>query len=351
LAELSLFYDAVLQDDGTYDRAYTSADWAKYFENIFRNGVMMSVGEALRVTAADSVGMRVVVKAGSASLKGYQYINTSAFAVPIDVASSTQDRTDSIVVRHDLNARQAYVAVKKGNVSVERSTEVYEIQLATVKVPRNSSGISADLITDKRPDAKVCGYSTPFANVSVSGLEAQYEAMLKKIVETNKTSYEKILNDFKNYVAKAQTDMDSNIEEIIRTGNGKVNAFDVLIHEWFAALKNELDANQASNLQNQINEMKATEELPAVGHSLRGYPKVQVLYWEYGIGLAGLANEPTGLGGSNVKKIPHSVEYLDLFSFKVKVPMNFKLVNPTVTKIDNRTIRFIEAYKVIEIRY
>ena len=51
LAELSLFYDAVLQDDGTYDRAYTSADWAKYFENIFRNGVMMSVGEALRVTA------------------------------------------------------------------------------------------------------------------------------------------------------------------------------------------------------------------------------------------------------------------------------------------------------------
>ena len=31
--------------------------------------------------------------------------------------------------------------------------------------------------------------------------------------------------------------MDSNIEEIIRTGNGKVNAFDVLIHEWFAAFK------------------------------------------------------------------------------------------------------------------
>ena len=77
MAELSLFYDAVLQDDGTYDRAYTSADWAKYFENIFRNGVMMSVGEALRVTAADSVGMRVVVKAGSASLKGYQYIRDS----------------------------------------------------------------------------------------------------------------------------------------------------------------------------------------------------------------------------------------------------------------------------------
>ncbi len=31
--------------------------------------------------------------------------------------------------------------------------------------------------------------------------------------------------------------MDSNIEEIIQSGNGKVSAFDVLIHEWFAALK------------------------------------------------------------------------------------------------------------------
>ena len=49
------------------------------------------------------------------------------------------------------------------------------------------------------------------------------------------------------------------------------------------SFKNELDTNQASNLQNQINEMKATEDLPAIVHNLRSYPKVQVLYWEYGI--------------------------------------------------------------------
>ncbi len=40
-----------------------------------------------------------------------------------------------------------------------------------------------------------------------------------------------------------------------------------------------------------------------------------------------------------------------LRNFKVKVPMNFKMVNPTVTKIDSRTIRFIEAFKVIEIKF
>ncbi|HFG8989971.1 TPA: structural protein, partial [Staphylococcus argenteus] len=307
------------------DRMYDDSDFSRFFEGLFSYGVSLTTANALKVTASPNGGMKVQVDSGY-SFTGKVFLNSSAKALSIDVASSTQDRTDSIVVRMDKSVRDVFLAVKKNDTTVTRTSDVYELQLATIRVPRNVSSITGDLITDKRSDAKVCGYSTPFANVSVSGLEAQYEAMLKKIVETNKTSYEKILNDFKNYVAKAQTDMDSNIEEIIRTGNGKVNAFDVLIHEWFAALKNELDANQASNLQNQINEMKATEELPAIEHNLRGYPKVQVLYWEYGIGLAGLANEPTGLGGSNVKKIPHSVEYLDLFSFKVKVPMNFKMV-------------------------
>lgn len=59
------------------------------------------------------------------------------------------------------------------------------------------------------------------------------------------------------------------------------------------------------------------------------------MYWEYGIGLLGLVNELIGLGGSNVKKIFYSVEYFDLFSFKVKVLMNFKLVNLIVIKIDS----------------
>ncbi|HAP4707740.1 TPA: structural protein [Enterococcus faecalis] len=332
------------------DRMYDESDFSKFFEGLFSYGVSLTTANALKVTASPNGGMKVQVDSGYAFV-GKVFLNSTTKALSIDVASSMQDRTDSIVVRVDKSVRDVFLVVKKNDTTVTRTSDVYELQLATIRVPRNVSSITGDLITDKRSDTKVCGYSSPFQKVNVSGLEEQYGAILKKIAEANKTSYEKILNDFKNYVAKAQTDMDSNIEEIIQSGNGKVNAFDVLIHEWFAALKNELDTNQASNLQNQINEMKATEDLPAIEHKLRGYPNVQVLYWEYGIGLSGLANEPTGLGGSNVKKIPHSVEYLDLFSFKVKVPMNFKLVNPTVTKIDSRTIRFIEAFKVIEIKF
>lgn len=327
MAELSLFYDAVLQDDGTYDRAYTSADWAKYFENIFRNGVMMSVGEALRVTAADSVGMRIVVKAGSASLKGYQYINTSAFAVPIDVASSTQDRTDSIVVRHDLNARQAYVAVKKGNVTVERTPDVFEIQLATVRVPRNSTAITADFITDKRPDAKVCGYSTPFENVSVSGMEKQYEEMLKQVFNQFK-----ILADEKN-----------------RKMEQSLNDMSVLFNDWFKNLKNLLDENQAANLQNQINELTANIELGTINHELKGFPRVRALTWDYGAGVAPVGQEPTGAGGGPPITIPVNVEYLSRKSLKVKVSIDYGLITPKYQRIDEYHHRFISGVKTIEI--
>lgn len=326
MAELSLFYDAVLQDDGTYDRAYTSADWAKYFENIFRNGVMMSVGEALRVTAADSVGMRVVVKAGSASLKGYQYINTSAFAVPIEVASPTQDRTDSIVVRHDMNARQAYVAVKKGNVTVERTPDVFEIQLATVRVPRNSTAITADLIADKRPDEKVCGYSTPFENVSVSGMEKQYEEMLKQV-----------FNQFTNSADEKNREMTQSLNDMSDIFNG-----------WLKNLKNELDENQVTNLQNQINELKPTYELGTIIYKLSYFPVIHALTWDYGAGVMPVG-EAYGAGGGNLFSIPVEAEYISENKLKVKIPATHTMVSPKYIKVDEQHHRFISGRKTIEI--
>ncbi|WP_445448943.1 structural protein [Enterococcus faecalis] len=349
MSEVSLFYEGVLQDDGTYDRAYTAADWAQYFANIFHNGVMMSVGEALRVTAADAVGMRVIVRAGAANLKGYQYINTAALTLPIEVASSTQDRTDSIVIRHDLNKRSAYVAVKKGNLTVERTPDIFEIQLATIRIPRNESAITAALITDKRSDTKVCGYATPFAEVSVSGLEAQYEAILKKIVEANQTDSERALTDFKTYIANTRIETDATIGEIIRTEKSKISAFDIAIQDWFSHLKNDLGSNQAINLQNQIQLLTADTALATIEHTLTDFPMVRALAWDYGAGVAPVGQETTGAGGGHPITIPVNVEYLSRKALKVHVPLEYGLINPTYTKIDERHHRFISGFKTIEI--
>ncbi|MGZ7310535.1 structural protein, partial [Streptococcus pyogenes] len=85
--------------------------------------------------------------------------------------------------------------------------------------PRNSTAITADLITDKRPDEKVCGYSTPFENVSVSGMEKQYEEMLKQV-----------FNQFTNSADEKNREMTQSLNDMSDIFNG-----------WLKNLKNELD--------------------------------------------------------------------------------------------------------------
>ncbi|MEO2433397.1 structural protein [Enterococcus faecalis] len=337
MAELSLFYDAVLQDDGTYDRAYTSADWAKYFENIFRNGVMMSVGEALRVTAADSVGMRVVVKAGSASLKGYQYINTSAFAVPIDVASSTQDRTDSIVVRHDMNARQAYVAVKKGNVTVERTPDVFEIQLATVRVPRNSTAITADLITDKRPDEKVCGYSTPFENVSVSGMEDKYTAMLNTIIE-----------NMNQYTEEQKKNLEADMQAVVAKGNEYIQEAQKDWQDFLATVSNDMEGDVALNLQKKIAAVTPDQLLFTKNDLPFDYPIVEVLALINGFGITPLGEE--NWLGDIPETIPNKIGYPTKNAITVKVPTDWKMSSPKISEVNPFVYLLNEGNKSVQIK-
>ena len=337
MAELSLFYDAVLQDDGTYDRAYTSADWAKYFENIFRNGVMMSVGEALRVTAADSVGMRIVVKAGSASLKGYQYINTSAFAVPIEVASSTQDRTDSIVVRHDMNARQAYVAVKKGNVTVERTPDVFEIQLATVRVPRNSTAITADLITDKRPDEKVCGYSTPFENVSVSGMEDKYNAMLNTIIE-----------NMNQYTEEQKKNLEADMQLVIDKGNEYIQEAQKDWQDFLVTVSNDMDGDVALNLQKKIAAVTPDQLIFTKKNLPFEYPEIDVLAWHDGLGVAPLGEE--NWVGEVPESIPFKAGYPSKNELTVKVTINWNLSSPPIKETAPNIFLLNEGNKSVQIK-
>ncbi|HBI2016400.1 TPA: structural protein, partial [Enterococcus faecalis] len=152
------------------DRMYDDSDFSRFFEGLFSYGVSLTTANALKVTVSPNGGMKVQVDSGY-SFTGKVFLNSSAKALSIDVASSTQDRTDSIVVRMDKSVRDVFLAVKKNDTTVTRTSDVYELQLATIRVPRNVSSITGDLITDKRADEKVCGYSSPFQKVNVSGLE------------------------------------------------------------------------------------------------------------------------------------------------------------------------------------
>ncbi|MEQ7060867.1 pyocin knob domain-containing protein, partial [Lactococcus petauri] len=92
---------------------------------------------------------------------------------------------------------------------VVRNDILFELQLATISVKMNATQITNADITDMRSDSTVCGWSTPFDNINVDGIVDQYTSI-----------FEQADSDFKS---------------------------------WFQNLKNQLDDNQAANLQNQIN--------------------------------------------------------------------------------------------------
>ena len=294
------------------DRAYSDKDFAEYYKMLFQDGVAIAAGDALKIKESASGGMRVVLSGGMAIMQGFQYINTDDLTVTVPVASTTQDRTDSVVIRHDTNAREICVAVKQGDVTVERTDLVWELQLATIIVPRNAVNIPAEYITDKRADETVCGYSSPFENINVSGLEDQYNALLE-------TAYN-------NFVDNSIASLDVSQSQF---------------QAWFDNLQNKLTANQATNLQNQIDNIKAENELITIEHNLGIYPRVECLYWEYGLGTVPLEEQPydiswDGTAPETVNIVSVKAEYPDSNTVVVSVPLNRVLDSPTITQIENK---------------
>lgn len=194
-------------NDVNGDRLYDASDFMRFFAAFLKTGVVMSFKDGLRVRSAQN-GMNIQVGAGSAVIDGGSYMNDETIAIQINVASSVQDRTDSVVLRMDKNARDTYLYYKPSDTTVVRNDIIFELQLAKISVKMNAAQITDADITDMRSDSTVCGWSTPFDNINVDGIVDQYKGIF------------------------AQADVE--------------------FQAWFQNLKNQLDDNQAANLQNQV---------------------------------------------------------------------------------------------------
>lgn len=192
------------------DRLYDADDFMRFFAAFMKTGVVMSYKGGLRVRSAHD-GMNIQVGSGSAVIEGRSYLNDADIGIQVNVASSIQDRVDSIVLRMDKNARTTQLFYKPGDTTVARNDTTYELQLAKISVKTNTTQITDADITDMRSDFTVCGWSTPFDNINVDGIVDQY----KEIFEQK----------------------------------------DLEFQAWFKNLKKQLDDNQASNLQNQIDNL------------------------------------------------------------------------------------------------
>ena len=197
------------------DRKY-GADWlAQFTASIISNGVYTT-----ELTVSGNGNMSVSVGPGRAWINGYMYLSDSALTLPLSAADGALSRTDLVVLRLDRTNRQITLAVVQGDFGggvpvLTRTSDLYELCLARIAVAAGTTQVTAQLITDTRADETVCGI-----------------------------------------VAGAVTQLSTGeLLEQLKAG------FDT----WFDAIKGQLSADAAGNLQNQIN-----EKLPLSGGTLSG---------------------------------------------------------------------------------
>jgi hypothetical protein len=144
------------------DRIYDAADFAAYFGSLVSNGVFYMTATNLQVSP--SIGLAVIVAAGSAWINGYRYENTDDLNLPLTTANGSNPRIDRIVVRLSQISRSIQIAVVDGTPAatpvapaLTRTSDVYELCLADVLVPTAATSIVSNNIVDTRLNTSLCG--------------------------------------------------------------------------------------------------------------------------------------------------------------------------------------------------
>lgn len=238
--EKSSFFNAIIDQNGTPDRAYLAEDFAKYFSTFIGNGVFPNPANQLQVVAVDN-NMQIRIKAGLAWINGYMYQNTDDYILKLDPADGVLNRIDRIALRLDFLERRIKAIVKKGQYAsspveaiLQRDSDAYEIAIGDVYVRAGVISIMQSNITDLRLSKELCGIvHSVIQQADTTEIFRQFQAWFNEQKNVHEGDFEKWVNEFKIATGKKFTD-------------------------WVDDLKNSLDPNEdiAAKLQMQISENK-----------------------------------------------------------------------------------------------
>lgn len=177
------------------DRKYDADDFNYLLRKLISNGVFASPSNNLQVTAG--TGMNIIIKKGEARLDWKWFISDSDEILQIDAADVSLNRMDRIVIRIDFTARTIGFAIKKGTGAtnpiipdIQRDTTMFELGLAVVSVPKQTTALTQSLITDTRLDAGVCGVVTGLIDqVDTTTLFNQYQTAFQEDRTFNNTAF------------------------------------------------------------------------------------------------------------------------------------------------------------------
>lgn len=171
------------------DDTYYLAEALRKWNKVYTTGVFPETNNMRTVANND---MSVTVTKGFILLndgdEGLMVWLDEDVNVPINTASGTLNRIDAITVQWDKLNNKVTVYPKSSNESTnpvlpvpERDDTDYEAFLSYVNIPSGTTAISSGNITDKRPDANVCGYIKSRAeSIPTDMLQAQFLDLLEQ---------------------------------------------------------------------------------------------------------------------------------------------------------------------------
>jgi hypothetical protein len=215
-----------------YDRAISSAPLRELIKRLFSDGILPDRSNDLLVQYVGSTRVsgdvegatntyNVVVNPGFGICNGCLKLQENYYGLEMSVASSTNPRIDTVVLRLDDNfdtrscsfhIRQGVEAPSPVAPTLTRNLTVWEIGLANIYKPATVTSANQIVVTDTRLDSNRCG-------------------VISSISEFDTTAfYNQVQDDLAYFKRVSQADFT----------------------EWFRNLQDQLSSNAAGNLQEQI---------------------------------------------------------------------------------------------------
>lgn len=253
-----------------YDRAISSQPLKNLIHRLFSDGILPDISTNLQVVAGES-GMTVNVKVGFCIIQGGLKLEENERTLSIQAADSNYSRIDTVVMRWndnvdyrecDLYVIQGTAAANPVRPELTREGGIYELGLADILIPAQSTTISNERITDTRYESARCGIISSISEFDTTFIYNQVQSDLA----TFQSGAESDFTTWSTNQQSAYEEWIFNAESAF--GNWENDEKDAFL-AWFATLQDILDENVAGHLQNEIDGLD--NRLTTVEGTVGGY--------------------------------------------------------------------------------
>lgn len=144
-------------------KTYSATDFVESNKNTMKDGILPNT-DFFKVLSAGN--MTIGVTSGRGWVQGHAFSSDGTLSFTLNNADGVLDRVDTVVIRLDLttDSEKIECRVIKGALGGSATAPVrngtyYDLVIAQIAVAHGTTAITSAMITDKRGDGNLCGWS------------------------------------------------------------------------------------------------------------------------------------------------------------------------------------------------